>query len=396
MSKQYLTTHSHTLPTPASHTDIFAVAPSPTTNTLLIASGSSTLHIYSTASASYPQIQTLEHAHPLGCHHLAAATAASVAVSVGFGGEVRIWRANPGSEQTTGDDLNAPRDVWAPAGEVRAGIAATGRKSRNPGACWAVALSANGRILAGTSHDGRVRVWDLEGRSQPLSEQAMLSDASDGGSGNDDATGDPTLLHEFETRGGFGMGVDVTADGGLVASVHRSGGVYLFSVGGEQRARLLRSLPGLHAPGRTVAFSPAGTLLAAAGDSGHVALYAIAAAGQGDGYGGGRYDRTTGDQIAILRGHGSWITSVSWSDTGEWIASCAWDGKVRVWSTERRECVSILRGPEVPGEGTAGSGGDGGPAWAVGWLPVKRGGSEGFVVGGRKGGVRFYREAAGG
>lgn len=56
---------------------------------------------------------------------------------------------------------------------------------------------------------------------------------------------------------------------------------------------------------RAVAFSPRGTLLAAAGDSRVIALY----------------DVSSGDQVAALTGHGAWIFSLDWSDTGEFLLS---------------------------------------------------------------------------
>ena len=56
---------------------------------------------------------------------------------------------------------------------------------------------------------------------------------------------------------------------------------------------------------RAVAFSPGGTLLAAAGDSRVIALY----------------DVSSGDQVATLTGHGAWIFSLDWSDTGEYLLS---------------------------------------------------------------------------
>ena len=56
---------------------------------------------------------------------------------------------------------------------------------------------------------------------------------------------------------------------------------------------------------RAVAFSPRGTLLAAAGDSRVVTLY----------------DVSSGDQVATLTGHGAWIFSLDWSDTGEYLLS---------------------------------------------------------------------------
>lgn len=61
---------------------------------------------------------------------------------------------------------------------------------------------------------------------------------------------------------------------------------------------------------RAVAFSPRGTLLAAAGDSRVVALY----------------DVSSGDQVATLIGHGAWVFSLDWSNTGEYLLSgYAWD-----------------------------------------------------------------------
>lgn len=58
-------------------------------------------------------------------------------------------------------------------------------------------------------------------------------------------------------------------------------------------------------PVRAVAFSPGGTLLAAAGDSRVIALF----------------DVSSGDQVATLTGHGTWIFSLDWSDTGEYLLS---------------------------------------------------------------------------
>ena len=58
-------------------------------------------------------------------------------------------------------------------------------------------------------------------------------------------------------------------------------------------------------PVRSVAFSPGGRLLAAAGDSKLIALY----------------DVSSGEQVANLTGHASWIFSLDWSDTGEYLLS---------------------------------------------------------------------------
>ena len=68
---------------------------------------------------------------------------------------------------------------------------------------------------------------------------------------------------------------------------------------------MTHSLAGLVKPARSVAFSPNTTLLAAAGDSRTIALY----------------DVKSGEQIANLAGHGGWVLTLDWSDTGEYLLS---------------------------------------------------------------------------
>ncbi len=71
------------------------------------------------------------------------------------------------------------------------------------------------------------------------------------------------------------------------------------------RNLIANSCPGLVKPVRAVAFSPGGKLLAAAGDSKVIALY----------------DVSSGEQVANFIGHGAWILSLGWSDTGEYLLS---------------------------------------------------------------------------
>lgn len=75
--------------------------------------------------------------------------------------------------------------------------------------------------------------------------------------------------------------------------------------------------------------------------------------------------------------------SLDWSATGEYLLSGSWDGKVKVWSVETRQCVATLGDAQ------------GKTVWAVKWLP-KVGREEGFATGGAGKSISFYREAAGG
>ena len=276
-------------------------------------------------------MQTLNGAHKLGCHHIVTSRNGKYAASAGFGGEVKIWSTAEAGE-------------WAEVGKIVEGNKA--------GEIWAVALSEDGQYLASTTYDGRINVWDLlDGRKK---------------------------IREFETKGSFGMCIDLSRDGRFTASGHRNGGVYVFN---NETGRMLYSLPGMllkeHCllklidlgmikPVRAVAFSPAGTRLAAAGDARVIGLY----------------DVQHGEQVANLTGHPAWIFSVDWSDTGEYLLSGSFDGKVKVWSIDTRTCVATHSETDKT-------------IWSVKWLP-KIGRSEAFATAGANRSISFYREATGG
>lgn len=123
----------------------------------------------------------------------------------------------------------------------------------------------------------------------------------------------------------------------MTASGHHNGSVYIFN---NATGRLAHSLSGLVKPVRSVAFSPANKYLAAAGDARLIALY----------------DTQSGEQVASLSGHASWIMSLSWNWSGEFLLSGSYDGKAKIWSLERRECVATQTESEKC-------------LWAVKWLP---------------------------
>ena len=62
--------------------------------------------------------------------------------------------------------------------------------SNKPGEIWAIALSEDGQYLAATSSDGRINVWD------------NLANGA--------------KIREFETKGSFGMSIDLVRIRGLI------------------------------------------------------------------------------------------------------------------------------------------------------------------------------------
>ncbi|KAM3420843.1 hypothetical protein BST61_g4083 [Cercospora zeina] len=321
MSKQYL----QTLTISDAHpTDIFSLAVTP--SHLLTASGSSSIKIYSTRGQTihadstedenpYPLVQTLEKVHSLGCHHICTSLDGRVAASVGFSGDLKLWRHD--------EDANE----WQEKGQINT-------DKKNAGEHWAPALNENGQYLAVTTSDGRVNVYDTSSL-EPTSSSAEK-------------------IAQYETKGSFGMSIDLSPNGEMTATGHQNGSIYIFN---NSTKRLAHSLSGLIKLVRSVKFSPANKFLAAAGDSRIIALY----------------DTQSGEQVANLTGHGSWITSLDWNWSGEFLVSCGYDGKVKVWSMERRECVATQTESERC-------------LWGVKWLfqgPKAR--NEVFVTGGENG-----------
>jgi len=96
-------------------------------------------------------------------------------VSVGFGGEAKIWKFSDG--------------IWKPTGDIPA--------AKKAGELWAVTLDSEGQFLVGTTYDGRNNVWELvsETANEKTGEEKVVA----------------KKFAEYETRGGFGLAVDVVS-----------------------------------------------------------------------------------------------------------------------------------------------------------------------------------------
>ena len=71
--------------------------------------------------------------------------------------------------------------IWKDDGDITVG------SRKKAGENWALCLSYDAKFLASTTHDGRVNVWDLTD------------------------TGSRKKIREFETKGSFGMSIDMVS-----------------------------------------------------------------------------------------------------------------------------------------------------------------------------------------
>jgi len=150
--------------------------------------------------------QEIQNAHRLGCHHVCTARGGpgNVAASVGFEGDVKIWRCANNTSNS-----NTEWALWWAIPPTKAGS----------GEPWAVALSADENYLACTTHDGCIHVWDISSRERIQTYETGSN------------TGD----------GSFAMAVDLSQDGKFTASGHESGAVFVFN---NDAGRMAYSLSG--------------------------------------------------------------------------------------------------------------------------------------------------------
>lgn len=71
-------------------------------------SGAPSIKVHSTTDTEFPLVQSIDGAHPLGCHHIVTDANGSRAISAGFDGILKVWHSQEGywsaDPATTGTD----------------------------------------------------------------------------------------------------------------------------------------------------------------------------------------------------------------------------------------------------------------------------------------------------
>lgn len=209
----------------------------------------------------------------------------------------------------------------------------------------------------------------------------------------------------------FGTCIDIDTTTSLMAVGHQNGAVYLFDIHNLRPIYTFNSFGSKKesvsslSTCRCVRFSPGGTILAVARDSGShgtITLYDV------------KYGETIGQlhvathSADIKMGgfaHDGWCLSLSFNEEGEYLASGGFDNKVRIWNvaTKEREATITISKTDVSDEILAN---DNSPLDKTACCALKfinkgvmkdEGGltNDGIVMVGLDRAIRWFREAGG-
>jgi WD40 repeat protein len=224
--------------------------------------------------------------------------------------------------------------------DTSAGTVAAARDGTHLMAVGAVALSADGALVATGGQDRFVRVWSLPGMAErrafrghlgPVRSLAFAPDGTSLASAGEDGTVRVWPLADPEPDALDGNGHRLTglafAPGGETLYAVAADGALLawpLPAGGPART-LARFPPGLF----TIAVGPDGGRLAVGGDD--KAVHLLDAAGA---------------EVARLDGHNAIVRSLAFSPDGRQLASAAEAGPFRVWAVDRSGPDRVFDAPK--------------------------------------------------
>ena len=165
-----------------------------------------------------------------------------------------------------------------------------------PVEAWTCSFAPDGTHIASGSHHGNVNLWQVESGER---------------------------VHSYSTgnSSSFIMSVGYSPSGKMLAAGGKDGKVYFFDV---ETGEMTSQQEHAHAKAvRSLAFSPEGRFLLTASDDMNVNVY----------------DPRQQQRVASFAGHTNWVLCVSCSPAGRHFATSSSDKRVKIWDLGQRKCV---------------------------------------------------------
>ncbi len=279
--------------------------------------------------------------------------------SGGFSRIIKLWAAATGGEQKT---IELATDeiatlAFAPGGKVLAlGSHEGSVKVRdlesgkelsygNVGPVRGVAFSPDGKQVASASEDGSIKIYDVSAPREPAVLSAHkkqilnLAFSADGrtlASGSHDRTvkiWDAKSGKEQGTFRPFNGRLGLSSDGRILACADEDDLAYKLNLWDVATGKLLAVVATETNGSYSLAFSPDGKQLATGGEDDIVVLWDVVAG-----------HRVSLASRRTLMGHNNWVVALAFSPDGQILATGSFDSTVRLWELRSGKELSVLRG----------------------------------------------------